>query len=78
MAVLEEYASSVQLVGEEDIRSLMEAIVGEMRREGKVVGAKDRGAVRKAVLEGALGGRSVEGSVLGKVLQEVLPNDKVE
>lgn len=77
MAILEEYASSVQMVGEDEVRMLMKEKVQEMRKEGKDVGAKDRPAVKRAVEE-CLGGRPVEGSVWGKVLQDISPSQKME
>lgn len=73
IAVLEEYAGSVETVGEQEIRNTITQTLAVMKSEGAKTGPND---VLKKLLApgGAFEGKPVEKSQVAKLVKEVLAN----
>lgn len=71
VAVLEEYASGVETVGEEEVTEAIQSVLGKMRTEGKSVNI---GSVLKELLgpEGALQGKPVEGKEVARLAKGLI------
>jgi uncharacterized protein len=69
--ILEGYVGQVDVVGEAEIRSVVERMVGELRRSG---GKLDVGVVVKSVLSegGELNGKPVDRGELARLVKEIL------
>ena len=71
ITVLEEYASEVKTVGEDDIKDAVSRMIGEMRTDGQQVNI---GTVSKALLGpgGELESKPVEKAELAKAIKGML------
>lgn len=71
VAVLEEYASGVETVGEEEIKKVVAKVIDQMRTKGHAVNA---GSLLKALVGpgGEFNGKPVENAEVAKVVKRML------
>ena len=71
MAVLEEYASGVETIGEEEIKEVVAKAIGKMRTGGHAV---NTGAILKALVGpgGEFSGKPVENAEVARIVKGML------
>jgi uncharacterized protein YqeY len=70
LKIMEEYADSVQTVGEEDIIIAVKSVVDKMRDEGSKIRMGD--VLKKVFALGALGEKPVEQGKVARIVKQIL------
>jgi len=70
LKIMEEYAGTVEILGEEDIRTAVNSVVEAMKSEGTKLQLGD--VLKKVFSPDILGGKPVEKGDVAKIVKEVL------
>lgn len=70
VAIMEEYAGSVETVGDDEIRSTVQAVVNALKNEGGKLAMGE--VLKRAFAPGALGDKPVEKGKVAAVVKELL------
>lgn len=70
LKIMEEYAGSVELMGEDEIRSTVQNVVNTMKSEGAKMQMGD--ILKKVFAPEVLGGAAVEKAEVAKIVKEIM------